>query len=84
MPKRANTTLAACPTLAIEALPVDHSVVPDETKRGVRRECKCYLNLPKDTILQIYLYTLILVQARNLNKEDAMDCDRWRKLIKIG
>jgi len=23
-------------------------------------------------------------QARNLNKEDAMDCDRWKKLIKIG
>ena len=23
-------------------------------------------------------------QARNLNKEDAMDCGRWRKLIKIG
>ena len=22
-------------------------------------------------------------QARNLNKEDAMDCDRWKKLIKI-
>ena len=23
-------------------------------------------------------------QARNLNKEDAMDCGRWKKLIKIG
>jgi len=23
-------------------------------------------------------------QARNSNKEDAMDHDRWRKLIKIG
>jgi len=23
-------------------------------------------------------------QARNLNKEDAMDCSTWRKLIKIG
>jgi len=23
-------------------------------------------------------------QARNLNKEDAVDCGRWRKLIKIG
>jgi len=25
-----------------------------------------------------------VVQARNLNKEDAMDCGRWKKLIKIG
>jgi len=23
-------------------------------------------------------------QACNLNKEDAMDCGRWKKLIKIG
>jgi len=23
-------------------------------------------------------------QARNLNREDAMDCGRWKKLIKIG
>jgi len=23
-------------------------------------------------------------QARNLNKEDAMDLGRWKKLIKIG
>jgi len=23
-------------------------------------------------------------QAQNLNKEDAMDRDRWKKLIKIG
>jgi len=23
-------------------------------------------------------------QARKLNKEDAMDCGRWKKLIKIG
>jgi len=23
-------------------------------------------------------------QARNLNWEDAMDCSRWKKLIKIG
>jgi len=23
-------------------------------------------------------------QARSLNKEDAMDCCRWKKLIKIG
>jgi len=23
-------------------------------------------------------------KARNLNKEDAMDRDRWKKLIKIG
>jgi len=23
-------------------------------------------------------------QARNLNEEDAMDCGRWKKLIKIG
>ena len=23
-------------------------------------------------------------QARNLNREDAMDCSRWKKLIKIG
>jgi len=23
-------------------------------------------------------------QARNLNKEDAMDCGRWKKLIKVG
>ena len=23
-------------------------------------------------------------QARNLNGEDAMDCSRWKKLIKIG
>jgi len=23
-------------------------------------------------------------QARNLNKEDAMDCGRWKKLIKTG
>jgi len=23
-------------------------------------------------------------QARNLKKEDAMDCGRWKKLIKIG
>ena len=23
-------------------------------------------------------------QARHLNKEDAMDCGRWKKLIKIG
>jgi len=23
-------------------------------------------------------------QAGNLNREDAMDCSRWRKLIKIG
>ena len=23
-------------------------------------------------------------QACNLNKEDAMDCDRWKKLIKTG
>jgi len=23
-------------------------------------------------------------QARNLNSEDAMDCGRWKKLIKIG
>jgi len=23
-------------------------------------------------------------QARNLNKEDAVDHDRWKKLIKIG
>jgi len=23
-------------------------------------------------------------QARNLNKEDAMDCSSWKKLIKIG
>jgi len=23
-------------------------------------------------------------QARNLNKEDAMDCGRWKKLVKIG
>jgi len=23
-------------------------------------------------------------QARNFNKEDAMDCGRWKKLIKIG
>ena len=23
-------------------------------------------------------------QARNLNKEDAVDCGRWKKLIKIG
>jgi len=23
-------------------------------------------------------------QSRNLNKEDAMDCGRWKKLIKIG
>jgi len=23
-------------------------------------------------------------KARNLNKEDAMDCGRWKKLIKIG
>jgi len=25
-----------------------------------------------------------LCQARNLNKEDAMDRGRWKKLIKIG
>ena len=23
-------------------------------------------------------------QARNLNREDAMDCGRWKKLIKTG
>ena len=23
-------------------------------------------------------------QAHNLNREDAMDCSRWKKLIKIG
>jgi len=23
-------------------------------------------------------------QARNLNKEDAMNCSRWKKLIKVG
>jgi len=23
-------------------------------------------------------------QARNLNSEDAVDCSRWKKLIKIG
>jgi len=23
-------------------------------------------------------------QARNSNKEDAMDCGRWKKLIKLG
>jgi len=23
-------------------------------------------------------------QARHFNKEDAMDCGRWKKLIKIG
>jgi len=23
-------------------------------------------------------------QARNLNREDAMDCSRWKKLIKVG
>jgi len=23
-------------------------------------------------------------QACNLNREDAMDCNRWKKLIKIG
>jgi len=23
-------------------------------------------------------------QARNLNKEDAVDCGRWKKLMKVG
>jgi len=23
-------------------------------------------------------------QARNMNREDAVDCSRWKKLIKIG
>ena len=23
-------------------------------------------------------------QVRNFNREDAMDCSRWKKLIKIG
>ena len=32
----------------------------------------------------VFLSYLCFRQARNLNKEDAMDCGRWKKLIKIG